>query len=51
MTKEEFQASILEGIPAQLPAPQQYDPAINHAPKRKEGEEISFKKCFTLFRS
>jgi urocanate hydratase len=36
MTKEEFQASILEGIPAQLPAPQQYDPAINHAPKRKE---------------
>lgn len=36
MTKNEFQAMILEGIPEQLPAPQQYDPAINHAPKRKE---------------
>jgi len=35
-TKTEFQSMILEGIPEQLPAPQQYDPEINHAPKRKE---------------
>jgi len=41
-TKTEFQQMILEGIPEQLPAPQKYDPEINHAPKRKEilnGEE------------
>ncbi|MES2486913.1 MAG: urocanate hydratase [Bacteroidota bacterium] len=31
-----FQQQILEGIPAVLPKPQAYDPAINHAPKRKE---------------
>ncbi|RZJ75817.1 MAG: urocanate hydratase, partial [Flavobacterium sp.] len=31
-----FQQQIQEGIPAVLPQPQQYDAAINHAPKRKE---------------
>eukprot|EP01029_Cantina_marsupialis_P011343 TRINITY_DN2529_c0_g2_i1.p3 TRINITY_DN2529_c0_g2~~TRINITY_DN2529_c0_g2_i1.p3 ORF type:complete len:671 (-),score=153.02 TRINITY_DN2529_c0_g2_i1:7011-9023(-) len=36
MTKNEFQAMILEGIPEKMPAPQKYDPEINHAPKRKE---------------
>ena len=36
MTKEDFQKAILEGIPAELPAPKPYDPDINHAPKRKE---------------
>lgn len=36
MTLEEFQLSIREGIPAELPAPKAYDPEINHAPKRKD---------------
>lgn len=31
-----FQEDILAGIPAVLPEPKQYDPTINHAPKRKE---------------
>ncbi len=31
-----FQAAILEGIPAQLPAPKPYNPEVNHAPKRKD---------------
>lgn len=36
MTLQEFQYSIREGIPAQLPALKPYDPEINHAPKRKD---------------
>lgn len=36
MTLEEFQQSIREGIPVELPDPQSYDPEINHAPKRKD---------------
>ncbi|WP_278702188.1 urocanate hydratase [Butyricimonas virosa] len=36
MTLQEFQQSIREGIPAELPAPKAYEPEINHAPKRKE---------------
>jgi urocanate hydratase len=31
-----FHEQIQEGIPAQLPQPKIYDPAINHAPKRKD---------------
>lgn len=31
-----FQEQIQQGIPAQLPEIKPYDPAINHAPKRKE---------------
>ena len=31
-----FQAAIIEGIPAQLPAPKPYNPEVNHAPKRKD---------------
>ncbi len=31
-----FQQQIQEGIPAVLPQPKPYDPAINHAPKRKD---------------
>ena len=31
-----FHEQIQEGIPAVLPQPKPYDPAINHAPKRKE---------------
>lgn len=36
MTLQEFQQSIREGIPAELPAPKAYEPEINHAPKRKD---------------
>ncbi len=36
MTLEEFRQDIRAGIPAQLPEPQPYDPAVNHAPRRKE---------------
>lgn len=31
-----FHEQIQEGIPSVLPQPKPYDPAINHAPKRKE---------------
>ena len=31
-----FAREILEGIPAELPAPKPYDPLINHAPRRKD---------------
>lgn len=31
-----FKEQILQGIPNELPAKKEYDPAINHAPKRKE---------------
>ncbi len=31
-----FQEEILQGIPAELPEPRPYDPAINHAPRRKD---------------
>ncbi len=36
MNVTEFQKTILQGIPDQLPGPKPYDPGINHAPKRKE---------------
>ena len=36
MTKFEFQAAIREGIPNPLPPKKAYEPAINHAPKRKD---------------
>ena len=36
MSIQEFQQSILEGIPAQLPEPQKYDPTVSHAPRRKD---------------
>ena len=36
MTLKEFQDDIRAGIPDVLPAPKPYDPAINHAPKRKD---------------
>jgi len=32
----DFQRQILEGIPDVLPPKKEYDPSINHAPKRKE---------------
>ncbi|MDD2490895.1 MAG: urocanate hydratase, partial [Bacteroidales bacterium] len=36
MTITEFQQSILEGIPTELPEPAHYDSSVNHAPKRKD---------------
>jgi len=36
MTKQEFQETILNGIPDILPPPKEYDKSINHAPKRKD---------------
>jgi len=39
-----FQKAILEGIPAELPAKQDYDLKINHAPKRKEILSLDEKK-------
>lgn len=36
MTKEEFRRLVLKGIPNVLPEPKPYEPAVNHAPKRKD---------------
>lgn len=36
MELKAFQELILQGIPSELPQPKAYEPAINHAPKRKE---------------
>ncbi|MEO5970968.1 MAG: urocanate hydratase [Bdellovibrionia bacterium] len=33
---DDFQKSILAGIPDNLPSPRPYDPETNHAPKRKD---------------
>ena len=33
---DEFQKSIIEGIPSELPAAKPYDPDVNHAPRRKD---------------
>ena len=36
MTLRQFQDDIRAGIPAVLPEPREYDPTVNHAPKRKD---------------
>lgn len=36
MTQEEFKKAILQGIPDEIPPAKPWDPAINHAPKRKQ---------------
>ncbi|MCD4697425.1 MAG: urocanate hydratase, partial [Bacteroidales bacterium] len=36
MKNIDFQKAVLEGIPVELPQPQEYDLNINHAPVRKE---------------
>ncbi len=33
---DRFKEQILEGIPSELPPRKEYDPSINHAPKRKD---------------
>jgi urocanate hydratase len=35
LTRAQFKTAILEGIPSQLPPEQKPDPALNHAPRRK----------------
>ena len=50
----DFQHSILEGIPAQIPAKKEYDININHAPKRKdilnkEEKELALKNALRYF--
>tara|TARA_Y100001978_G_scaffold77523_1_gene69548 strand:+ start:3141 stop:5135 length:1995 start_codon:yes stop_codon:yes gene_type:complete len=50
----DFQCSILEGIPAQIPSKQEYDININHAPKRKdilskEEKELALKNALRYF--
>jgi urocanate hydratase len=44
MSYTAFQKAILEGIPAELPNKREYDPNINHAPKRKEILSLEEKK-------
>ena len=51
---KDFQSSILEGIPAQIPSKQEYDININHAPKRKdilnnEEKELALKNALRYF--
>ncbi len=36
MTLEDFRRDIQTGIPSQIPVKKEYEPSINHAPKRKE---------------
>ena len=36
MTIEDIKADICQGIPANIPPKKEYDPTVNHAPKRKE---------------
>ncbi|HWY38398.1 MAG TPA: urocanate hydratase, partial [Bacteroidia bacterium] len=36
MELKDFQKLITEGIPAELPAPKEFDKNLNHAPRRKE---------------
>ena len=49
-----FQQSIIEGIPAILPPKKQYEPNINHAPKRKdiltkEEKKLAIKNALRYF--
>jgi urocanate hydratase len=44
MNRDDFQKTILQGIPSELPAPRPFDPLVNHAPKRKQILSIDEKK-------
>ena len=51
-----FKEELLQGIPAQLPAPKLYDPEVNHAPKRKkilsaEEQQLALKNALRYFDS
>ena len=36
MSQIPFQDAVAEGIPTSLPPKKQYDPSLNHAPKRRD---------------
>ena len=44
MNREEFQKTIRQGIPRQLPNPKPYNKEVNHAPKRKDILSVEEKK-------
>ncbi|MGD0582781.1 MAG: urocanate hydratase [Bacteroidales bacterium] len=44
MTKDDFKKLVSEGIPEVLPPVRQYDPNVNHAPKRKDILTLEEKK-------
>lgn len=44
MTPVDFQEDILQGIPSSIPAKKAFEPAINHAPKRKDILSLDEKK-------
>lgn len=44
MEIKQFQQHILQGIPSELPSLKAYEPAINHAPKRKDSLNAEEKK-------
>jgi urocanate hydratase len=49
-----FKDQILQGIPAQLPERKEYDPSLNHAPKRKdilskEEKKLALKNALRYF--
>ncbi len=51
-----FKEQIKQGIPAELPSPKTYDPAINHAPKRKdilspEEKKLALRNALRYFES
>src|SRR5436190_16160788 len=43
-TRLSFQEEILQGIPASLPEPPEFDASINHAPRRKDILSVEEKK-------
>lgn len=44
MTIDAFHSDILQGVPVKVPAKKVYEPAINHAPKRKDILTVEEKK-------
>ncbi|MEY3437714.1 MAG: hypothetical protein RL265_299 [Bacteroidota bacterium] len=44
MTPVDFQEDILQGIPSSIPTKKAFEPAINHAPKRKDILSVDEKK-------
>jgi len=54
MDAQSFSQSILEGVPQQIPPQQDYNPAVNHAPKRKdilshEEKKLALKNALRYF--
>ena len=54
MTVKEFQKKVLSGIPSKIPSPQQPNPTLNHAPKRKnilttEEKKLAVKNALRYF--